>query len=65
MARRSFFSFHYEPDASRAAQVRNMGMVDGNNPVSDNDWETITKEAPRRSRSGSLINSTGAPVRSS
>ena len=43
MARRSFFSFHYKPDASRAAQVRNMGMVDGNKPVSDNDWETITK----------------------
>ena len=43
MARRSFFSFHYKPDASRVAQVRNMGMVDGNQPVSDNDWETITK----------------------
>ena len=42
MQRRTFFSFHYTPDASRAAQVRNMGMVDGNNPVSDNDWETIT-----------------------
>ena len=43
MARRSFFSFHYKPDNARAAQVRNMGMVDGNKPVSDNDWETVTK----------------------
>ena len=43
MARRAFFSFHYEPDNQRAAQVRNMGMVDGNVPVSDNDWEAITK----------------------
>ena len=43
MARRAFFSFHYKPDASRAGQVRNMGMVDGNTPVSDNDWETVTK----------------------
>ena len=43
MARRTFFSFHYKPDASRAAQVRNMGMVEGNTPVSDNDWETVTK----------------------
>jgi len=43
MARRTFFSFHYKPDNSRAAQVRNMGMVDGNKPVSDNDWETVTK----------------------
>ena len=39
MARRAFFSFHYKPDASRAGQVRNMGMVEGNTPVSDNDWE--------------------------
>ena len=43
MARKAFFSFHYKPDASRAAQVRNMGMVAGNTPVSDNDWETVTK----------------------
>ncbi|WP_428278138.1 TIR domain-containing protein [Candidatus Palauibacter sp.] len=43
MARRCFFSFHYKPDNSRAAQVRNMGMVDGNFPVSDNDWESITQ----------------------
>ena len=28
MARRVFFSFHYKPDNSRAAQVRNMGMVE-------------------------------------
>ena len=43
MARRAFYSFHYKPDNSRAAQVRNMGMVEGNSPVSDNDWETVTK----------------------
>lgn len=43
MARRTFFSFHYKPDNSRVAQVRNMGMVDGNKPVTDNDWETVTK----------------------
>jgi hypothetical protein len=43
MARRVFYSFHYKPDNSRAAQLRNMGVVDGNVPVSDNDWETVTK----------------------
>ncbi len=43
MARRSFFSFHYKPDNWRVAQVRNMGLVDGNEPVADNDWETVTK----------------------
>jgi len=43
MARRVFFSFHYKPDNWRASQVRNMGVIDGNRPCSDNDWETITK----------------------
>lgn len=43
MTRKVFFSFHYKPDCSRAAQVRNMGVIEGNTPVSDNDWETITK----------------------
>lgn len=43
MARRTFYSFHYKPDSWRASQVRNMGVVDGNRPCSDNDWETITK----------------------
>ena len=50
MARRCFFSFHYEPDNSRAAQVRNMGMVDGNRPVSDNDWESIRRGGDRAIR---------------
>jgi hypothetical protein len=41
MARSVFYSFHYKPDNSRAAQIRNMGVVDGNKPASDNDWEKI------------------------
>lgn len=43
MARKAFYSFHYKPDNWRASQVRNIGAVEGNTPVSDNDWETITK----------------------
>ena len=43
MAHRAFFSFHYNPDNQRAAQIRNMGMVEGNTPVSDNNWEKVTK----------------------
>jgi len=43
MARKSFFSFHYKPDGWRASQVRNMGIVEGNQPTTDNDWESITK----------------------
>ena len=41
--RRVFFSFHYKPDNWRASQVRNIGKVEGNSPVSDNDWEAVTK----------------------
>jgi len=44
MARRVFFSFHYKPDCWRTSQVRNIGIVEGNKPVSDNDWETITNK---------------------
>ena len=41
--RRVFFSFHYERDAWRAAQIRNAGALDGNEPVADNHWETIRR----------------------
>lgn len=43
MARRCFYSFHYKPDSARASLVRNIGVLDGNRPVSDNDWETVTR----------------------
>ena len=43
MARKAFYSFHYAADSHRASQVRNIGVVEGNSIVSDNDWETITK----------------------
>lgn len=42
MARKVFYSFHYKPDCQRAAQVRSMGLLEGNAPVSDNDWESVT-----------------------
>ncbi len=42
MARKAFYSFHYQPDSWRAAKVRNMGVVEGNQPVTDNLWEKIT-----------------------
>lgn len=41
MARKVFYSFHYSADGWRASQVRNMGVVEGNQPASDNDWESI------------------------
>lgn len=41
--RRVFYSFHYRQDAWRAAQVRQMGVLEGNQPASDNDWEDWEK----------------------
>lgn len=43
MARRAFYSFHYNLDNWRASLVRSIGVVDGNKPVSDNDWEAVKK----------------------
>ncbi len=43
MARNVFYSFHYEPDNWRAAQIRNIGAIFGNQPAKDNDWETIKR----------------------
>jgi len=47
MTRRVFYSFHYAPDNWRASQVRNIGVVEGNTPASDNDWETVTKSGDK------------------
>lgn len=43
MARQVFFSFQYKPDVWRTSQVRNIGAIDGNKPVTDNDWEEVIK----------------------
>lgn len=43
MARRVFYSFHYQPDHWRASQVRNIGVVEGNVPAKDNDWEAVKR----------------------
>jgi len=45
MAKRQvFFSFHYDNDNWRAAQIRNMGKVDSSSTFSDNDWEEVKQE---------------------
>ncbi len=44
MARKPvFFSFHYDNDVMRVQQVRNIGTLEGNTPVSANDWETVKR----------------------
>lgn len=42
MARRCFYSFHYQPDNWRASTVRNIRAIEGSQPASDNDWESVT-----------------------
>jgi len=42
--RKVFYSFHYKKDVMRAAQIRNIGLLEGNSPVSDNEWEKIKKK---------------------
>ena len=45
MAKRQvFYSFHYSNDNWRVWQVRNMGVIEGNKPVSSNDWEEVKKK---------------------
>lgn len=42
--RQIFYSFHYEKDVWRVQQIRNMGVIDGNPPVSPNEWEEVKKK---------------------
>jgi hypothetical protein len=44
MARRVFHSFHYKNDVYRVAQVRNMGVIEGQRLLSSNDWEAVKKK---------------------
>jgi len=39
--RKVFYSFHYDNDVFRVQQIRNMGALEGNEPVSKNNWETV------------------------
>jgi hypothetical protein len=38
-----FYSFHFGNDVFRVQQVRQMGALDGNEPVSTNDWEEVKR----------------------
>lgn len=39
-----FYSFHFDNDVFRVQQIRNMGVVEGDEPVSANDWESIKRK---------------------
>ena len=36
-----FYSFHYKNDVRRAAQIKNIGFLEGNKPCQENEWEEI------------------------
>ena len=41
--RRVFYSFHFQADAWRAGQVRNMDLMEHNAPLTGNDWEQVRR----------------------
>ncbi|AJG12528.1 MULTISPECIES: TIR domain-containing protein [Pseudomonas] len=43
MKRNVFYSFHFGKDVLRVQQIRNMGVIDGDEPVSPNHWEEIKR----------------------
>lgn len=47
MTRKVFYSFHFDNDAWRAGQVRNMGIVDGSEPLKGNRWEDVKKKSDK------------------
>lgn len=42
--RKVFYSFHFSNDFWRVQEVRNMGAIEGNKPVSANDWEEVKRK---------------------
>lgn len=42
--RQVFYSFHFDNDVMRVQQIRNIGAIDDNKPVSANDWEEVKKK---------------------
>lgn len=41
--RQIFYSFHYDNDVFRVQQIRNIGALEDNTPVSPNEWEKVKK----------------------
>lgn len=45
MAKRQvFYSFHYKNDVRRVAQIRNIGALEDNKSVSENEWEQVKQK---------------------
>ena len=44
MATPVFYSFHFDNDVFRVQQIRNIGVIEDNKPVSANDWEEVKRK---------------------
>ena len=42
--RQIFYSFHYKKDFWRVQQIRNIGVIESNIPVSSNEWEEVKRK---------------------
>lgn len=47
---RAFYSFHFDDDVSRVAQVRNMKILTGDQIIDDNSWEQVKRGGDDRIR---------------
>ncbi len=45
--RQVFYSFHYVPDNWRVSQIRSIGKIEDNKPVSDNKWEEVKNKGQK------------------
>lgn len=43
MAKPVFYSFHFGNDVMRVQQIRNIGVIEDNKPVTPNKWEEIKR----------------------
>ncbi len=43
-SRQVFYSFHFGNDVMRVQQIRNIGVIEDNKPVSANEWEEVKKK---------------------
>lgn len=50
MARKVFFSFHFQKDFWRTQQVRNINALEGNSVATPNDWEAVKKDGDQAIR---------------
>lgn len=52
MKRQVFYSFHYGNDVRRVAQIRSIGALEDNKPVSANEWEEVKRKGHKAIENG-------------